>query len=427
MTTSFFQDLRDKVESGAYTPDLDAIHRAGGHRRRVRNVGIVASVVALAVLITGTSFAVSTARSDRVPPAKAPATGTPAKVVPLTASMKVGRIYPIDTKLTYALVVASPGKYALARTTDGGGHWRAYALPADANAAADQAPKNVWGPDPVVSTNDFLVFLSATALTVGGYLTQDGGQSWRRIVGGHPLSGVPKGLPPTIVGDDINSVPRGWTLAMMQKRMDGFQLTAVDPATGVWHVLAIAPGTGVGSVEASRDGTIWCTYTPTAGGNGLAVSHDQGRTWTTHVLKSSEGSVGTSITSLDGRHAAISTIRPVPQKSGLGQGVTLVTDDGGRTWNEDPQSHGLPFSAWPLDDGSIVGTGNNDIGNRDNVVITRDNGRTFTPVAPNGPVNFFGKTVNGLLVRGYVGGTGATDSVSTDGVHWTSPPVPPLK
>jgi hypothetical protein len=435
---SYFHDLREDVRTGAHAPDLEAIHRTAKRRRQTR-LSVTAGVAVVAV-IAGTYALVQPhpQHASDSGPVHGPIAGA---TIPVSGSMKMLALYPIDTQTTYAVATAADGRQAILRTTDGGREWKAWALPNEVQTSTDRESLtgDVNAPSDILGRLKDPSFLTNWSFTVGGYLTRDGGESWQQIDGTRP-SGSDRGMSRITVGPDVPAVPDGWRVGV--GLIDGreVRLAAVDPATGVWHKLATQPQ-GVSQVVVGPDGTIWATTTDgkrtyqnlTTTTTGLAVSHDRGRTWRTYTLPQAEGNVGDPLVALDGQHALADVmIATIPPNGGIQHKYTLVTDDGGRTWTKRTNDRSMPFGGMVLPDGSVLGFNSaytacwhpNAIA--DKLILTTDLGKTCTPVEGTDKPGRLARTVSGayVLSNRTVNPTGYR--ISTDGLHWQPAPMPPI-
>jgi hypothetical protein len=414
MNAKISEEIREYVHEKTTAFDLDAIHRTGQRRRRVRTSAITAGVVAAAILATGTAVSLSQ------PASLVPLSG---ESVHLVKGMKTVAMVPLNSRISYAVVQTAPKKYAIARTTDGGSDWQAWALPTDSqnDSMTRFGGQHANSVSPTLTDQDEPLILGSSTLTIGGFLSRNGGQSWTKITGGRQTHD--SRLPVRVVGSDITSIPASWPLGIGQDRM----LSAVDPATGLWHRLATQPkpGLAIGSGQRGSDGTIWAGYQdPKLGldkASGVAVSHNSGRSWTTYTIDPADGAV-MGPTSTDANHAYAPVYRDHPGSGSVDPVGLLTTSDGGQTWHRQQASQ-LPASAVTLPDGSLLGWSPTP---PLRLVISKDGGKTATPVPGTEKAFRFGKTVDGLFVFCDSLETPSSYRVSTDGRHWTPIPLPSL-
>lgn len=196
---------------------------------------------------------------------------------------------------------------------------------------------------------------------------------------------------------------------------------AVDPSTGtVYRLTATAPGLlRLDSLYPAADGSIWAT-----GGQGSTVarSADRGATWTTWEV-GDDAKVITAV-GLDDREGYALT-----QSSAAGGEVRLLrTTDGAKTWTDTGVD--LPDQLhYDLTVGSdrsllaITPGGGTEADRRARLLVSRDDGRTFTVARE------YGRLVGAVSVApGYAwlfgrddGSTGEPDHflVTTDATTWT--------
>jgi photosystem II stability/assembly factor-like uncharacterized protein len=261
-------------------------------------------------------------------------------------------------------------------------------------------------------------------LTIGGYLTRDGGQSWKKI-SGEPADIRGAQAPVLMVGAEVASVPAGWTIGIAN---DG-KLHAIDPSTGQWHPLVHQPKPGVAlsSATAGPDGSIWAglsgTYSAVKNheqSSGLATSHDRGRTWTVFLPDPADGIVfGASYT--DANHAYANLSKMSDAGNAVSSGV-LVTSDGGKTWTKQQIAH-LPDRAVTLPDGSLLGWASPPSAG---LAISDDGGKAAVAVPGSTAASRFAKTVDGSYVYADKELTPASYRMSTDGRTWVPVPLPPV-
>jgi hypothetical protein len=433
---TYFHDLREDVRNGAHAPDLDAVHRTARRRRQTR---LSVTAAAAAVVVVAGTYAVAHPRPQTASDAEAVRGPIDSTAIPVTKSMKLLALYPLDTQTTYAVASTANGGYAILRTTDSGREWTAWALPQQVQAQTN--PETLTGD--VHAAGESLdrfkdpTFLTDLSFTVGGYLTRDGAQSWRQLTTKTPAH---RGEPRVAVGPDVAAVPAGWRLGTADFGGNAVRLAAVDPATGTWHQLATQPA-GISAHVVSPDGTIWTTtfvgklsyQSQDATTTGVAVSHDRGRTWRTYTLPRGEGSVGEPLVGLDGEHAfADVMVASTPPNGGLRHAYTLVTADGGKTWTKRTNDRSLPSGGMVLPDGSVLGYNSaetacwypNAVANK--LIITKDRGKTCTLVGGTDNPGLFTRTVSGVYVLSNQNMNPTGYRISTDGIHWQAAPMPPI-
>jgi hypothetical protein len=440
-TPADFFDVREKVDEFGAFPDLSSIHRKGRTRRRIRRGGWVLAPVAVVVVVALAASVAPRLSSDTdrlLPPATAPwapPLGTPPVLPPAVHGPLHGVKIAADQRMelvssatadewrTYALTRTKEGTFALTRTLDGGNSWQSWTLPVEIPNAVntfDGKPSEPAGP---VSGN-------GQTVTIGRYVSLDGGQSWR---------------PQPVPGAAVDQTPPGWRVTTYLKK-DGFVgLAAQDPGSGTQRPLAYQPPlqvvaddnpgswwTSAGHLRQATDGSLWVlvnkdvTYTPTnkapTSQSSPAISHDAGRSWT--LVDQIPVDV-VSVDSVDGR-----TAYAVGRTGGI-----FVSKDGGISWDQ-VSARGLPKSQLGggvlRPDGSLLVRAYAPGQPQDaQVWISRDGGRTFTQAVGAGHVQWLGHTpTDGVVANVRVQNdpnrqVPAVWLVSQDGVRWNAAPEPP--
>ncbi|MCF0093747.1 sialidase family protein [Micromonospora sp. MH99] len=162
---------------------------------------------------------------------------------------------------------------------------------------------------------------------------------------------------------------------------------AVDPSSGTVYRLTTAPSwRPLFSLYPAADGSIWAAYQMgSVSGATVARSVDRGATWTTWTVPGD--AMVTAVVGLDDREGYVLT-----ESSAVGGGARLLrTTDGAKTWTDTGTD--LPDEAiWDLtvgSDGSLLaispggGTGADRLAR---LLVSRDDGKTFTVVREYGPL-----------------------------------------
>jgi photosystem II stability/assembly factor-like uncharacterized protein len=383
-----FTEARDDLDERMVQPEFSAIAATAAQRLTRGRTGVVAGVVATVGVIVA-SFAVAQV-------ATAPADN-------LLGANRVCWTQPVSTQVTYLVLRGGECRYGdhlvLARTADAGHTWQTYPVPARPGANRDRLPN---------------VVLDENTVVVGGLLTRDGGQTWR------PLRQA--------LDTPVDAVPTGWVVMPVSDYLFSHdqRLAAVDPVSGRIHLLAHQPATSAGGVTQASDGSLWIS--PRWPREPLAVSHDSGRNWTTFGPPVAKSDPWMWVTSLDGRvgYAVVSDI------DGSGQQTAIYrTGDGGQSWQQwsTPQVKALNRLQL-LADGTLAGLSSYQGINGAQLVVSKDQGRTFTLPNPSAHFSSLGRPFPGLYVADGVQGTGSPSGtqfstlLSADGVTYTLLPFP---
>ncbi|MGW3617194.1 WD40/YVTN/BNR-like repeat-containing protein [Micromonospora arida] len=199
---------------------------------------------------------------------------------------------------------------------------------------------------------------------------------------------------------------------------------AVDPSSGTVYRLTTPPTLlPLFSLYPAADGSIWATYRTGVGqGSTVARSADRGATWTTWEVGDGGGVI--TAVGLDDREGYVLT-----EPSTAGGGMRLLrTTDGAKTWTDTGAE--LPTHVhYDLTVGSdqsllaITAGGGTEADRRARLLVSRDDGRTFTVARE------YGRLVGAVSVApGYAwlfgrddGSTGEPDHVlvTTEATTWT--------
>ncbi|WP_426511919.1 hypothetical protein ACPPVO_15595 [Dactylosporangium sp. McL0621] len=308
------------------------VYAAAWRRRRTRQRWAAAAAGGLTALVVAAVVAVAANRAPQSGPAtttsprpSAPAT-TAAAAVPA-----VGMEWPVAAEGRHVYVQWAPfdcenmSKYGcpgrLLGSDDGGVTWtERYRGIVDAiEAPAPGAVAAHFDGDPSSETK---------------HVSIDGGRTWKlvRPVGG-TVAAVPMG---------------GWTICTDERDPAGNNpgpyecvLRGVDPGTGEARRLVNPPGLRPAMVLPAPLGTgLWVSGTGPDGHLGLAVSHDGGRTWRTHLFAESDpadpGVV--SVATVDGATAYAVVLSGNP-----GRLLVYRTSDAGQTWPAVDPRHTVPY------------------------------------------------------------------------------------
>jgi hypothetical protein len=323
----------------ARTALLDAIHqpplaqiagRAGALRRRrraVRGGAVLAAVVAVGVALLRPWAG---GAEVPVPPADTPPSGPVYAAAGIAINGLTEAVPDIpDLPGAIADVEFADADHgylittlrAFASTEDGGFTWQRHALPADARGT------------------DLILFRGGQVGLVDGYVSADGGKTWRRPAahGAQPVAAAGK--------DELLRLNGGSTLDVM------------SPDQGLRGPLASPPPITVSWVAArpTADGIWWVGGTTNDGTNRpiLASTRDGGRTWEPVVLDAPSGQPQLSV--LGHRAYAVvvgagRTIQAILHSADAGKTFTRTRTGGGA------QPTTLAGDAVPLLDGRLLVT-----------------------------------------------------------------------
>ncbi len=421
--------LRADLTARMVAPPLSSVvaRSAAPHGRRL-GAAMVAAAMVIAVLTTGALLARSNRHPNSTPAAPHPASSTTQKLAPATPPQpataselaaptpaakwfrSIASATMADPRHGFALIQTCNADGSICRNaisvTQDGTHWLGRAAPAS-NSSQDSVAGGVAAPT-VTALGPRTVFYQASpAGARSGFVSFDAGATWRTVppgvngtVGRIPTGGVLEGMCPTGGSDPCLTVA----------------LTVRLPGTGALAKLAQQPDIAVESANAAPlpDGSWWVTGSR-GGKPAVAVSRDDGRTWTSTLLPAVAGQyLFTSSVTGDGQRLWALVIGQLPEvKNGL-LGVYGSTD-GGRTWRvvRTAKAGLQPRSAL----GVAIASGNS-------LTICDENSAQRGWVSADGGVTF-AETVcpaNGFPVwsaSGYLSSDGMSISVSADGSRWT--------
>lgn len=421
--------LRADLTSKIVAPPLSSVltGSASPHRRRL-GAALVTAAMVIAVLTTGALLAKSNRHPNTAPAAPhpvsstqklAPATPPKPATVSKTATptpaansyRSVASATMADPRHGFALIQTcnadgSTCRNAISVTQDGT-HWVGRATP----STPDSEPVTDYGglvaPSLTALGPRTVFYQAAPAGARSGFVSFDAGTTWRSV-------------PPGVNGT-VNSIPTGGVLEAMCPPGGSdpcltVALTVRLPGTGELAKLARQPDIAVESANDAPlpDGSWWVSGT-SGGKPAVAVSRDDGRTWTSTSLPVVAGQyLYTSSITGDGQHLWALAIGQLPDvKNGL-LGVYSSTDDG-RTWRvvRTAKAGLQPRSAL----GVAIALGNSfticDESSPQRGWVSANGGATFTQtVCPAG----------GFLMwsgSGYLSTDGTSVSLSSDGSLWT--------
>ncbi|MGH3757094.1 WD40/YVTN/BNR-like repeat-containing protein [Actinophytocola sp.] len=403
--------LRDDLRGSLPVPGFDKVvarHKQRVVRRRMQ-IGAVAAVLVVSV-------AVPLLRTQMVPEPVPPATPPPPSEPSYPKGTFIHRAEFADPEHGY--VIRSRCKEGTGRctsellATDDGTNWTPRKLP-----RPDSAPSwaredlSVLGPKEI--TVDWPLSATLDGTRVHRAHSVDGGATWETV------------SVPSVVTDRVPAIPDGGVLVESCARLVGGGKQCAERGFAV-----LLPGSGKSAVLENRppltamlagrvptkDGIWWVAgRDPETDHWGLAVSDDDGRTWTTTILdwRETVSSRGWFVDSHDGILYA-SAIGGMPDTSNGLLGVFRSTD-GGRTWQQTwrPADDKQPRRVFGY---MVAGAEGLTINTPDGTAyLSRDGGRTFTETKRR-----YGDYAyrTGL---GYVSvGSNSSRKVQTsvDGVHW---------
>lgn len=389
--------LRDELTAAIPLPDVDDVTGRARARRRGQVVAIVAVVVAVAA-------AVPIARA--LPIWTTTASTNPAKTTYVVDFADADHGYALTRTCVRGTVGCASTLY---QTADGGESWQARKLP---RAPSDQFwdVLYVLGPDDV-----------AIATPIGIEKTRifstDGGRSWGRVE--NPDTGVTE---PVIT----LSLARGGMLTggcgAQPFTGDACQVVgSIQPSTGRFVAAPTQPPLNPRQLgPAPTEGGKWWVAGTRDGSDHawLAVSDDDGQTWSASEMAEFAGMGGWSVV----EHGD-TMFATAGAANGL-FGVWRSTDGGRswtRTWTYDPiaamASGGAPAEDAPTEGPALVGgpvlagDGKLIVSNGTKTYVSDDQGRHFRPAgADTGWV----KWTRG----GYLRMQGHSFALSADGTHW---------
>lgn len=404
--------LGDEVRTSVPVPALDKIVARHKHRvvRRRMQFGAVAAVLVV-------STAVPLLRDQMVPdppkPAVPPAESSPFPKKPFITDMDFA-----DDDHGYAIrMTCENGNPARCEgkllATGDGTHWDNRRLPRPESAPSwANGTLRTLGPDEL--TVEWPASASPEDTDVYRVLSVDGGRTWKQVT------------VPNLVTATVGEIPDGGKLIPSCARLAGGGTQCAERGVAV-----LLPGSGESALLANRprltamaagnvpmaNGQWWTVgRDPKTDEWGLAISDDDGRTWTTTALNFSDSvdqygwSVGSSGSTL--------YATAIGSRSNTSNGLVAIfrSTDGGLTWERTwkPVGEQSPRRVF---DSTVVGQdGTLTINATDGkAYVSKDGGRTFTETERRyGDYAFW-------IGTGYLGvavESGRAVDMSEDGVHW---------
>jgi hypothetical protein len=403
--------LADDVRASVPVPGLDKIvarHKQRVVRRRMQ----IGAVVAVLVV----SMAIPLLREQMAPeprnPAAQPESGTMPKEPFLTG------VDFVDDDHGYAIrMICENGDHNKCReeflATEDGTHWETRRLP-----RPDSAPSWAGGRLVALGRDEVTVEWSASVSPeesdVHRVRSADGGRTWEQVT------------VPNLVTATVEDIPDGGKLIPTCAKLAGGGTQCTErgvavllPGSGESALLANRPrltATAAGSAPMA-DGRWWMVgRDPTTYKWALAISDDDGRSWTTTVLdfRESVDPDGWSVASSgDTLYASA-----IGSRSNTSNGLVAVfrSTDAGRAWERtwQPVGEQTPRRVYGhivvAEDGTLTINATNA-----KTYVSRDGGRTFTETEPrHGEYAFW-------VGDGYIAldvESGRDVDVSEDGVHW---------
>jgi hypothetical protein len=407
--------LRDELRSSLPVPSFRHVRERAKQRvvRRRMQVGAAAAVLAVSVAIPLLRAGV---QPDPVRPATPPAPTPEEPTMP--SGPHLVDIAFADAAHGYAIratcATGSPCSEELLATDDGE-HWRNSPLRRPKEAATwGVGTLRTLGPEEIVL--DWPMSGDGESARVVRLHSIDGGRSWRTV----PV--------PSVVTDTVAAIPAGASLVSACAKVVGGGekcgergFAVLLPGSAASARLANQPpltAMAAGDVQ-TADGWWWVVgRDPTTNNWGLAVSHDDGRSWTTTVLdwRETVDQSGWSVVSANGTFYA-SAIGPAPNASNSLVSVLRSTDSG-RTWQR-TWKPGADKGPGRVYQDPVAGTDGtltvNEITNDKVTYSSDDGGRTFSEVPRSHPDFAFWSRI------GYISATVSsrgTVEISADGVHW---------
>lgn len=422
--------LRADLTSRIVIPPLSSVVAGSGSppRRRL-GAALVAAALVIAVLTTGSLLARSNRHPNTAPAAAHPASSTNQKPVPAAPTRpatvsKTAAPTPVatwnraiasatmtDPRHGFALIETcsadgSSCRNAISVTQDGT-HWVEHATPSTPDSESVTDYSGLVAPSLTALGPRTVFYQAAPAGARSGFISFDAGTTWRSV-------------PPGVNGT-VDRIPAGGVLEGMCPPGGSdpcltIALTVRLSGTGELAKLVQQPDIVVESVNTAAlpDGSWWVSGT-SGGKPAVAVSRDDGRTWTSTSLPVVAGRyLYTSSVTGDGQHLWALVIGELPEvKNGL-LGVYGSTDNG-RTWQliRTAESGLQPRSAL----GVAIASG-------DRVTICDESSPQRGWVSANGGATFTQTDcpARGFPIwskSGYLSTDGKSVALSPDGRLWT--------
>jgi hypothetical protein len=425
-----FTGVRSDVRA-AFQYDFTQVRKLAARRtRRTRlRAGAAVAVIAVAA-VAGLRWLPASGTGDPQPPAAPPpSVGSSSDVpyhhavVPFPATAaSVDRLY-----LPYYDCLGDACGARVAVSGDGGRSW------SKVDPTGLPEPVTLLGIVPLGPLDAVLRVTDGTS-TIIDLVTDDGGQTWRPVTAGPPISSIPTAG--HLIWDADNSItPSDRTGRAL----------VVDPRTGTARPLTNQPSIAHGKLTVpDRSADSWVGGADVAGLAAVAVSHDAGGTWVTHSFPAPGNAIvaaaGTSTS-----YVVVNPAEPGPAASDWGAFRSLfidtparpaiwITRDGGVNWetvSATPPA-GEVTGAAVLPDGSLLLRVQAHDGSVANY-RSMDNGRSFAATQGGPGVSITVMGPNAYLASDLPADSTAITGVdphqaylSTDDQHWTTVSYPQL-
>jgi hypothetical protein len=403
--------LRDEMRGSMPVPGLNKIvarHKQRVVRRRMQLGAVVAVlVVSLAMPLLREQMAPEP-RNPAVPPASGPLPKEP--FLTNVDFVDDDHIYAI--RMTCANGDENRCKEQFLVTKDGE-HWETRRLP-----RPESAPSWARARLMALSQDELTVEWDASAAPETAKIyrerSTDGGRTWEQV------------KVPTVVTDTVEEIPDGGKLISTCAKLVGGGTQCAEQGVAV-----LLPGSGESALLANRPRLTAMSAGPDALANGqwwmvgrdpktnkwaLAISGDDGRTWTTRLLNitASVDPFGWSVDS-SGDALYATAIGP---RSNTSNGLMAIfrSTDGGRSWERTWNPVGEQTPRRVFGNTVVAEDGTLTINATDGkAYVSRDDGRTFSEIEPRfGDYAFW-------IGTGYLAvdvDSGREVDYSKDGVHW---------
>ena len=418
--------LRADLTARIAAPPLASVLHPTASARRSRLGAALAAAAVVAAITAGALITRAGHHSNSVPAAPNPATSkaTTRQAVPATAgtttptspaspaSLSIVSADLADARHGFSLLDSCTQQEPACRVvaiavTQDGSHWVNHAVPsAPANDGATAYPNGVDAPAVIALGGRSVFYQAAPSGPGSGYFSRDAGITWMAVPAG--VNGTVAAIP---AGGVLQaSCPPGGSDPCLT-----VALTVRLPANGRLVKLAHQPDIAVESANAAPlpDGSWWLTGTK-AGKPALAVSRDQGRTWTSSTLPKVPGQYlyTSSVTGTAGQLWALAIGQLPDVKNGL-LGIYRSTDNGKHwTLTRTAKSGRQPRSALGVATATDKQAVICDESQPQRGWISTDGGATFSQTGCPAGFPQWSKA-------GYLSNDDTSISVSSDGLHWT--------
>jgi hypothetical protein len=356
--TSLRERFDDAVASPAPTIPLsgETVYATALHRRRVRN-RVVSAVVAggTAAVVAVVALLVTADGRDRAAPTPAVSQATPSPSA--SAPTNVGQPYSVDGRMEQVVATDADHLYAVqlrCTTADEDSCASVLYGSDDAGKTWTERKRGIASGLQALAPGVLGAFVTTSVSSVAYRISTDGGRTWKDS---KPASGT------------IQAVPAGGWPTCVEEQRDSGRCTVygVNPQTGAQRKLASQPSTiRLREFNRTPPGTgLWATgYVPQTYQTAIAFSHDNGRTWSTHVFGKDEpdypngiNNQQVGIATLDGItvYAVVTAVR----NDGKNRLLVYRSGDGGLTWQRGDPGHEPPWQqhgeyAYVAADGTLV-------------------------------------------------------------------------